>query len=196
MSMNEIFGLPAHPLIIHVPVVLVPAFILMLVLYLFVPPLRQRIGWAVATLSFLAPLATLAGWWSGHDFYDQHVEMISGAGADPAIFQGMLADHLAYGDVLLWLVPPMSVLFWLFAGLDRGRRAAAARAAENAPPPNAEGETPPAPPADPARRGRFIVMLVLGALLLGTSGAAGWYVYQTGHTGAKVVWDTPKPDGG
>ncbi|CAM3495442.1 hypothetical protein STSO111631_21185 [Stackebrandtia soli] len=39
-------------------------------------------------------------------------------------------------------------------------------------------------------------MAVLGLILLGASGAAGWYTYQTGHSGAKVVWDTPKPEGG
>lgn len=153
VAMTEFMGLPIHPLMVHLPVVLVPTLILFVLLYLFIPPLRRRIGWLVAVLTIVASAATVGGWYTGHQFYDQHIDMISAAGADTAVFEELLADHLFYGDILVWLVPAIAPLMWLFAALDRGRRAAIDRTADVAPAPTGDGDTPPPPaPDDPAAR--------------------------------------------
>lgn len=189
VAMTEFMGLPIHPLVVHLPVILVPALLLFVLLYIFIPPLRRRIGWLVAVLTFVAPAAAVAGWFTGHQFYDQHVEMISAAGADTAVFEDLLAEHLYYGDILVWLVPVIAPLMWLFAALDRGRRTAVERSTAAAPPAE-EGEKP-APPDDPAAKGRRMVMVILAILILGVSGATGYVTFKSGHSGAEVVWSQP-----
>lgn len=195
VAMTEFMGLPIHPLMIHLPVVLVPALILFVMLYLFIPPLRRRIGWLVMLLSFIAPASVIGGWYTGHAFYDQHIEMITAAGADTSTFVNLMADHLYYGDIAVWVVPAMSPLLWLFGALERGRRAALDRAGDSAPPATTgDGDAPPPPPSssDPAAKGRRLVMVILGILILGGAGAAGWVTYQSGHSGAEAVWSTPE----
>ncbi len=187
--MTEFMGLPVHPLMVHLPVVVVPALILSVLLYIFIPPFRRRIGWLVAVLTVLASAATVGGWYTGHQFYDQHVDMIAAAGADTSVFENLLADHLYYGDILVWLVPAMAPLIWLFAALDRGRRAAIDRGADA--PPAADGDAPPPAPDDPAAKGRRVVMVVLAIMILGLSGAAGYVGFKAGHSGAEAVWSTP-----
>ncbi|WP_147140329.1 DUF2231 domain-containing protein [Stackebrandtia albiflava] len=185
--MIEILGLPLHPLLIHLPVVLFPALALFLLGYLLVPRLRQRIGWLVMTLSVLTPAAVVAGWWSGHRFYDEHIEMITAAGASTETFENLLADHMANGDVVVWLVPPLAPLIWLFGALERGRRSAAASLTA----PATDGQESAPTGTDPAAKGRRVVMVVLALVILGLAGVAGYYVFETGHTGAEAVWGTP-----
>jgi hypothetical protein len=190
IGMIEILGLPAHPLLVHLPVVLVPALILAVLGYVLIPPVRVRIGWLVMVLSVLAPLAVYGAWFTGHQFYDMHVATIEAAGADPAKFTNLLDAHLFYGDILIWLVPAMAPLIWLFGALERGRRAAIARRVPTA---GATDAPPPAEPvADPAAGGRRIVMVIVALLICGLAGVSGWYVYQSGHSGAEVVWGQPK----
>lgn len=188
----EIFGLPAHPLLVHLPVIVVPAFLLTLLAYLLIVPARAKLGWVVMVLSVLAPLSTAAAWYTGHQFYDEHIDVITAAGADTTKFTTLLADHLAHGDVLIWVMVAMAPVTWLFGALERGRRAAARRATPGDPDGTASPASAPSSESDPASRGRKVVMVVLAVVLLGLSAGAGWYTYQTGHSGAKVVWGTPK----
>jgi hypothetical protein len=55
--MTSILGLPAHPLFAHVPVVLIPLAALGAVLMLW-PNLRDRIGWFVVGIVFVAGITT------------------------------------------------------------------------------------------------------------------------------------------
>ncbi len=58
-------GLPLHPLVVHVAVVLVPAAVLGALLVALWPAARRRWGWPVVVLTALAaisvPLATSTG---------------------------------------------------------------------------------------------------------------------------------------
>lgn len=55
--MKSILGLPAHPLFAHIPVVLIPLAAIGAVLMLW-PRLRDRIGWFVVAIVFVAGLST------------------------------------------------------------------------------------------------------------------------------------------
>lgn len=57
MDINTIFGLPAHPLLVHIPVVLVP-LALVGALGLFWEPWRRRFGWATAAILVIAGIFT------------------------------------------------------------------------------------------------------------------------------------------
>lgn len=57
MDIKTLFGLPAHPLLVHVPVVLIPlAFIGALGLWW--TPWRDRLGWATAVVLMVAGIFT------------------------------------------------------------------------------------------------------------------------------------------
>lgn len=62
---DEVFGLPAHPLIVHAAVALTPLLALLGVAYAVLPRFRPRLGWAVTGLAVLAPLSVLAARQSG-----------------------------------------------------------------------------------------------------------------------------------
>ena len=67
MEISNLFGLPAHPIIVHAVVVLVPLVALGAVGTVLWPALRERVGWivvagAIAT-AVLVPLATGSGEW-------------------------------------------------------------------------------------------------------------------------------------
>ncbi len=47
MEISKLFGLPAHPLIVHIPVVLLPIAVIGAILMVFSASWRTRIGWLV-----------------------------------------------------------------------------------------------------------------------------------------------------
>ena len=53
MEITTIMGVPAHPLMVHVPVVLVP-LCLIGTLLMFITRWRERIGWATVVLAGVA----------------------------------------------------------------------------------------------------------------------------------------------
>ena len=65
MELDNIFGVPAHPLIVHAVVVLVPLAALGALACVFSPWVRRRYGWLVAAFAVLdivlVPLATGSG---------------------------------------------------------------------------------------------------------------------------------------
>ena len=88
-------GLPLHPLVVHVAVVLVPAAVLGALVVALWPAARRRWGWPVVALTALAaisvPLATSTGEGLEHNLP-----------RTPAI-----ATHAELGDQLLVFVAPL-----------------------------------------------------------------------------------------
>ena len=176
--MTTILDLPVHPLAVHAPVVLVPLLVLFGLVYLFVPPLRRLVGWVVAALTLIAPAAVFGAVWSGEQLAD-HLY--------PDGWPAAVQEHHDFGFRLLWILIGLIPVWWLFAALERGRRSAAARGGDA---PAAEGDDGAATaPDDPAARGRRVVMVVLGIVVLALFGLAAWTVFQSGDSGASMVWD-------
>ncbi|CAM01768.1 hypothetical protein A8924_2867 [Saccharopolyspora erythraea NRRL 2338] len=80
-------GLPAHPLIVHVPVVLIPLASLALVLSAIWPAARRKLSWFTPALALVAlatvPLSTESGeWLSGQvrftPLIEEHEELAEG----------------------------------------------------------------------------------------------------------------------
>lgn len=176
--MTTILDLPVHPLAVHAPVVLVPLLVLFGLVYLFAPPLRRFVGWVVALLTLVAPAAAFGSIWSGEQLAD-HLY--------PDGWPEAVQAHHDHGFVLMWVLVGLIPVWWLFAGLDRGRRAAAARKGEA--PAGGEDGAASSGAADPAARGRAVVMFVLGIVALALLGLAGWTLFQAGDTGASMVWE-------
>jgi len=58
MDIKTIFGLPAHPLFVHVPVVLIPLVALGAIAMVLSARVRERLGWTVLGLAIVAGLST------------------------------------------------------------------------------------------------------------------------------------------
>jgi hypothetical protein len=109
--MTIVNGLPAHVLLVHAIVVLLPLTSLLLVLSAVWPKVRRPLAGPNALLSLvvlaMVPVTTNAGEWLGHRV--QRTELIH--------------DHAKLGDTAIWFAIPvavMAVLVWW-----RGRRASA-----------------------------------------------------------------------
>src|SRR5262245_25896787 len=66
LALTSLLGLPAHPLLVHIPVVLIPLGAIGAVLMLW-PRLRSIIGWWVCGLLVVAGIATQLAISSGQD---------------------------------------------------------------------------------------------------------------------------------
>ena len=161
MGPTTINGLPAHPMLVHFVAVLVPVAALMLLLSVFWPAARRRLGIitpliALVTL-ILVPLTTHAGEWLEHR-----------TERDPLVrAHAQIGDQLLYWSfgvfvvaAVWWLVHDDRTTAWLAARAHRVNAVAAGRAAT--------------------------ITLTAIALVL----AVGSVIqdYRIGESGAKAVW--------
>lgn len=170
---DEIMGLPAHPLAVHAPIVLVALLVLLAVAYVLVPPIRSAFIWPFLLLCVIAPITVFVARETGLRFEQRLMDRAP----LPEELANQINEHQNYGSALLWFVIGLALASLLFLALDWGRR----RARLNSTPDSA-GE--PAPVA----RGRMIMMLLSGALMLVLAGFSAWYLFKTGGSGAYMVW--------
>ncbi len=112
--LDTVFGLPAHPLLVHGAVVLVPLLILTTVGYALVPRLRPRLDWAVVLLAVAAPVAVYLARESGEKFLSRTY----GAGPYPHD----ILRHQDYAGKLLWFAALLGVLALVLVAVTEGRR--------------------------------------------------------------------------
>lgn len=84
VEISKLFGLPAHPLLVHVPIVLIPLVSVGAIALVAVPAWRPRFGWVLAGLAAIALVGVQLAIGSGEglqehveksEFLDRHVEM-------------------------------------------------------------------------------------------------------------------------
>lgn len=161
MDIETIFGLPAHPLLVHAPVVLIPLCAAGAVWIVVWPSWRPRIGWIVVVLSgFTVVMSKLAA--------------DSGEALEDALDResSLLERHTELGDTFVWFalaffVAVLALMLW-----DRAQRR---EADPSGGPTGARAATPAA--------------IVLSILVVVTAAAASFRVYQVGHSGAESVWN-------
>lgn len=93
LGMETIFDLPAHPLMVHFPVVAIPAVAVLGVVFAFRPHFRERYGGAVLVLAAVTTIATFMAVRSGEALAEA-IE-IKDEAIDP---------HRNLGNALRWLV--------------------------------------------------------------------------------------------
>lgn len=197
--MTTVGGLPAHILLVHAIVVLLPLTALLLVASAVWPAARRRVAGPNAVLAVLVlalvPVTTDAGEW-----LERRVQS-----------DELVRAHTELGDTALYVAAPVALLalvvWW------RGREAAAlARSTDHTPGagPGADGSvaagsvaTKARPTARrtllaPASRGVTVAVAVLAVL---AAGAAVVDVYVIGESGARATWEdgfsqTPLPPRG
>ena len=79
--MEQLFGLPAHPLLVHFPIVAIPTLALLGLIMIVMPSFRDRFGKAIIALGVVTSVATVLAAQSGQalldtyangDFVDEH----------------------------------------------------------------------------------------------------------------------------
>jgi uncharacterized membrane protein len=155
------FGIPAHPLLVHIPVVFVPLLILVTIAYGLLPRVRQRLDWAVVALAIATPLGCYVTRESGLALRSRLVRLKSVSDQDLA----SINSHEALGTRLLIVAIVLGVLALALVAVT----AVSAR----------RSGTP---------SGFGLLTIVVFVLALGASGTAGYYVFKTGDSGAHIVW--------
>jgi hypothetical protein len=160
-AMDEILGLPAHPLLVHGAVVLVPLAAAGVALIAFWPAARYRLGYAVLAIAAAGAMTAVLAQRSGEYLEDRVRET------------ELIEEHTELGETgtkagIAVLVAALAVVV---------TDVALRRRASN----DADATTP-----NPTSRAPSIVVGIV-ALVLATGGAI--QVARIGHSGAKAVWN-------
>ncbi len=163
--MDSIFGLPAHPFFVHIPVVLIPLAAVGVIVMTIRTSWWERYKWATLTVAGVGAVGAIISAGTGEEL-EEAVE-------DTAPRQ-LLSAHVEAGEVsrtvsilfFVVLLAGVVVLPWLMRRRNGGAAACASHVMTS------------------PRWLRNVVSLVLVVVALGAS----WAVYDAGHTGAKSVW--------
>lgn len=163
MEIKTLFGLPAHPLIVHVPIVLVPLAAVGAVLMLW-PFLRAKIGWATVIIAGIATVFTFLAVGSG--------EALEGAVERTTASKQLLETHTEMGENLR---PWILLLFLVLLGImlfDHFRAKGAAGGASKLTPQRAK-----------------TIGVILSVLSIVFAALSTYWVVKIGHSGAKASWE-------
>ena len=173
--MDTLFGLPAHPLLVHVPIVLLPLAAIGVVVMLIRPSWHRRYRWVVLGLGVAGALGATLAAQAGEELENR---VIAVEGREAA---GRWHHHAELGDTsrnvaLLFLVV---LLVFVFLPWWQERRI------------NQVDQDGMAP-------GRSLRVLAISVSVLAVLTSVGTVVtiVQAGHTGSKSVWDSYVHDTG
>lgn len=171
MEINELFGVPAHPLIVHAAVVFVPLAALGALAMGVSGRVRDRLGWIVVGLAVIAVGTVGLAQKSGEALAD-HVQP-----------NALVDRHVEMGEAVLpWALGILLVTAAIMVLHTWGPRLLASSGA---------GATPPDAAPSWLRPG----LLALGALAVVFALGASVQVYRVGHSGAAATWQTTDMNG-
>ncbi len=157
---ETVAGIPAHPLLVHAVVVLLPLLVAVGCGYALVPRLRSRLDWAAVLLAVAVPVSAFLARQSGNALRARLVRNHTISTQDLAA----VSTHQSYANTTFYVSIALGVLVLVVVGY----RLRLARTPEARPVP--------------------VLWWALVGLTV-VAGAAGlYYVYRTGDTGAHVVW--------
>lgn len=170
--MDSIFGIPAHPLFVHIPVVLIPLAAVGVIVMAIRPAWWERYQWATLAIAGVGMVGSIIAAGTGEEL-EEAVENTAP--------RQLLRAHVEAGEMsrtvsiafFVVLLAAVVVLPWWMRR--RSNQAGTESSAESI----ASGS--------PTWLRRIVsIVLVLTAL------GASWTVYDAGHTGAKSVWSDVK----
>lgn len=160
--MRSFFGIPAHPLFVHIPAVLLPLAAIGVVLMVIRPVWHQRYRWAVLAIGFVGALGAILAAQAGESLEEQ-ITAKEGAAAAAG-----WEDHAAAGETARLFAIIFFVVLALFILIPWFIERRAARATTKALP-------------------KWVTLLLAGLVLAGSAGTVVT-VILAGHSGAKSVW--------
>lgn len=166
MELEKLFGLPAHPLLVHIPVVLVPLAAIIAIVFAFKPAWLDRYGWGLVALSGVGALGAILAAGSGESLQELQNKAETAA----------REDHFELGET----AQTVAIIFFLVVTAVVVLRHLAHRRAA----------------ADGAESGGFwgllsskVGAIAIAALLVVSASAATYTISKAGHQGAKISWD-------
>ena len=170
MEIGTLFNLPAHPLIVHIPVIGIPLMVLAVIAYMVVPSKPTWLFWASGILTTIVAIATVAAAGSG----EQLEEML------PQADQGstLVSRHAALGEQTEFIVLAFAGVALAYLALDWWRRRRGT---------DASGIQISRIHLRATSVNRLLTVLLAAAIIAG-SAATVWDV-RTGHAGAKSSWE-------
>ena len=162
MELEKIFGLPAHPLLVHIPVALIPLCAVGAIVMVVSASWRERIGWVVVVLAGVTVVASQLAAGSGEAF-------------EEALDEGsqLIRRHAELGETFVWFAIAFFVALLAMMIWDTVRRRREAADTGDRGSEETSGRT---------------VALLLSLVVVITAAGATYRVYQVGHSGAKAVW--------
>ncbi|MCU1380587.1 MAG: hypothetical protein JWN29_3570 [Acidimicrobiales bacterium] len=135
MEISKLFGLPAHPLLVHIPIVLLPLVAIGTLAIAVVPAWRRRFGWVVVGMAVAALVGVQLALGSGEALephvernavLHRHTELASSLRPMALVLLVLvlalvLIDRRSVGP--RWLVPVVAVLAVLSGGVTTYRLA-------------------------------------------------------------------------
>ena len=159
MTISKVFGLPAHPLFVHAPVVLIPLTAIGAIAMACSARVRDRYGWLVLAVGVVAGLSTQLAIESGKAL--RHSVPRSAA----------LSRHTHTAESIRPLILLLFLVALAVMLLDRRARPAWPFAGRS-------------PSTELPRAGRGAVIAVTALIALGTTVR----LFQIGDSGAKATW--------
>ncbi len=162
--MRSVFGVPAHPLLVHLPVVLLPLAALGVLVMALRPSWHRRYRWAVLAVGTVGTVGAILAASAGESLEGQ-IEAKEGRAAAAG-----WEDHAGMGDTarLFAIVLLTALALFVFVPWFLERRQHHHDAARSA--------------------GPRWVGPALAAVALVASAASVYTVIQAGHSGAKAAW--------
>ena len=177
---NRVFGLPAHPLLVHVPVMLIPIVVIWAIVAMARPGLIRRSGVALAAVTVVALASTVVAAGAGEKFRDSafsgerdtaavsHKPPAQPAGEQRE--QQLINDHASSAETLRMIMFIFAAALVLAVLAERSRGFGLAGGGVSG--------FLARQPTSLGLRGAVVVLAVL----------AGFFVVRTGHLGAKATW--------
>lgn len=166
---NVYEGLPAHPLFLHVPVILIPLAVVGALVLAFRPSLFSRFGVPLAGLAVVALVGTVLTVGAGEAL---RVELgLVGHGGPPGGAASLIARHASAALTLRRLMIAFALVTIACVLVHRV----------------VQGQ-PTGRPALDRLCARLPVRLILRAAVVALSVLCGYFVFHTGDLGAKAVW--------
>ncbi|MFZ9630378.1 MAG: DUF2231 domain-containing protein [Ilumatobacteraceae bacterium] len=168
----ELFrGLPAHPLFVHMPVVIVPLAGIIAIVFAFRPAWLDKFGWGLVGLSGLGAIGGILAASSGEGL--EHMLKEGGEEITPALENHAEAGEMARNLAIVFFVIVLAVVVI---------RHLARKNAAN--------------PTGVAKLGASKAgAIAMSALIAVSAGLATWSVADAGHEGAEIVWCEDAPAG-
>lgn len=177
--MSTVNGLPAHVLLVHLVVVLIPLSAILLLLITWWPAARRKLSLPTAATAAVAlisvPITTDAGEWLEH-----HLPRTP-----------LLRIHTELGDYMLPWAIALFVATAVVAAREflRTRRTTAGLDASELDGPGAARSGDPADPADHDGLGGRPMTMALAVLAMIVAAGSTATVYKIGDSGARAAWD-------
>jgi hypothetical protein len=172
MELSTVFGVPAHPLIVHIPVIGIPLMVLAVLAYIVIPAKPRWLFWTAGSITAVVTLGTVLATGSG----EQLESMLPADDRQSSLIQ----RHVELGDQTRAIVLVFAALAMLYLALDywKGRQQADRQVVTTATTTSGNRLT-----------SVHKVMLVVGVAAIVAGGLATTWDVRTGHAGAKSAWE-------